>query len=169
MAVGIDDTRFDGGFKESFANCGEEDLMSTKQQIKERVLNVFNVSFHNGLMAEEVFPLYEELYGATSRSNSIHTTLSQLTKEGHLIVVGKKTSPITHKTVNVWNLNDRSAAPVVKQLELKLTGKQLQDELNMLRLKNKTLEVTNLHLLGVIEHVRAELQTEVERQVGAGL
>lgn len=136
--------------------------MSTKDLIKERVLNVFQVNFHNGLMAEEVFPLYEELYGATSRSNSIHTTLSQLTKEGLLYVCGKKTSPLTHKTVNVWT-NDSNGIPVVQQTEVKYTGKQLQEELHILRQKNKTLEETNLRLLGVIEEVRGQLDVELKR------
>lgn len=60
------------------------------------------------LAAEEVFPLYEEQHGETSRSNSIHTTISRLTKKGLLYVVRRKSSPLTKKTVNVWKYNDGS-------------------------------------------------------------
>jgi len=80
--------------------------MATEQVIEERVLDVYKA--HTELAAEDVFPLYEEQYGETSRSNSIHTTISRLTKKGLLYVVRRKTSPLTKKTVNVWKYNDGS-------------------------------------------------------------
>ena len=72
--------------------------MATEQVIEDRILTVFQG--HNELMAEEVFPLYEEAFGETSRSNSIHTTLSRLTRKGLLYVVRRQVSPLTKKTVN---------------------------------------------------------------------
>ena len=80
--------------------------MATEQVIEERVLDIFKAQ--NELMAEEVFPLYEEQFGETSRSNSIHTTISRLTKKNFLYVVRRKTSLLTGKTVNVWKYNDGS-------------------------------------------------------------
>lgn len=80
--------------------------MATEQVIEDRVLDLYKA--HKELAAEEVFPLYEEQHGETSRSNSIHTTISRLTKKGLLYVVRRKTSPLTKKTVNVWKYNDGS-------------------------------------------------------------
>jgi predicted transcriptional regulator len=141
--------------------------MATEQVIEERVLDIFQA--HPELMAEEVFPLYEEAHGDTSRSNSIHTTISRLTRKGLLYVVRRQISPLTHKTVNVWKFNDGSVVPVVDNSVVKSTNKQLNDEAEILRAKNKGLEETNMRLLGLIEDLRNQVQALTEEKAGVDL
>lgn len=129
--------------------------MATEQVVEERVLDIYKV--HNELMAEEVFPLYEALHEYTSRSNSIHSALSRLTKKGLLFVVRRQVSPLTHKTVNVWKYNDGTAVPVTETAAYKPTNKDLSNEAEILRAKNKNLEETNMRLLGVIEDLRNQI------------
>lgn len=135
--------------------------MSTEQVIEERVLNIYTA--HKELMAEQVFPIYEELYGETSRSNSIHTTISRLTRKGLLFVIRRDVSPLTKKTVNVWHIADGTLVPVVDVVH-KPSNSELNHETELLRIKNKNLEETNLKLLGIIERLREEndkLQADV--------
>jgi predicted transcriptional regulator len=130
--------------------------MATEQVIEERVLDIFKAN--DELMAEEVFPLYEEAHEYTSRSNSIHSALSRLTKKGLLYVVRRKVSPLTHKTVNVWKYNDGSVSLQTVAATPKPTNKALTNEAEILRAKNKGLEETNLRLLGIIENLRFEVE-----------
>lgn len=85
--------------------------MATEQTVEDRVLEIFQA--HAELMAEEVFPLYEEAFGDTSRSNSIHSALGKLTNKNLLYVIRKQLSPMTRKTVNVWKYNDGVTVPVL--------------------------------------------------------
>jgi hypothetical protein len=147
--------------------------MATEQVIEERVLSIYEA--HKELMAEQVFPLYEEKYGETSRSNSIHTTLSRLTKKGLLFVIRRDVSPLTKKTVNVWHIADGTPIPVLAANPDKKTPTQLQGELDVLQLRYKNLEESNAKLYILIEQVRAEnqkLQDEMQtymEEVGDGV
>jgi predicted transcriptional regulator len=141
--------------------------MATEQVIEERVLDIFQA--HPELMAEEVFPLYEEAHGDTSRSNSIHTTISRLAKKGLLFVVRRQVSPLTRKTVNVWKFNDGTVVAVAEAAVYKPTNKDLSNEAEILRAKNKNLEETNMKLLGIIEGLRDQIQALGEGKAGADL
>lgn len=135
--------------------------MATEKVIEERVLSIYED--HKELMAEQVFPLYEEKYGETSRSNSIHTTLSRLTKKGLLFIVRHDVSPVTKKTVNIWHIADGTSVPVI-DIGHKPSNSELNHETELLRLKNKNLEETNMKLLGIIERLREDndkLQNQV--------
>jgi predicted transcriptional regulator len=142
--------------------------MATEQVIEDRVLDIFKAQPE--LMAEEVFPLYEEAYGETSRSNSIHTTISRLTKKGLLYVVRRKQSPLTKKTVNVWKYNDGTTVPVVDaSVTSKPTSHQIQAELDVLKARYKNEQESNTKLYGIIERLREEnekLQKENTRLEG---
>lgn len=127
--------------------------MATEQVIEERVLSIYED--HKELMAEQVFPLYEEKYDETSRSNSIHTTISRLTKKGLLFIVRRDVSPVTKKTVNIWHIADGTPVPQVDAIR-KPSNSELSHETELLRLKNKNLEETNMKLLGIIERLRED-------------
>lgn len=141
--------------------------MATEQVIEERVLDIFKG--HIELMAEEVFPLYEEAYGETSRSNSIHTTISRLMKKGLLYVVRRQTSPITNKTVNVWKYNDGAVVHEAFVSEKKLSNNQLKAENDLLLARNKGLEEANMKLLGMIEKLREEIDNFHKDAAGVDL
>lgn len=137
--------------------------MATEQVIEERVLSIYQ-DFKE-LKAEEVFPVYEDRYGETSRSNSIHSGLSRLTKKGLLFVIRREVSPLTKKTVNVWHLVDGTPIPVLAADPDKKTPTQLKGEFDVLQLRYKNLEESNTKLYKLIEEVRAEnarLQSEVQ-------
>lgn len=129
--------------------------MATEQAIEDRVLGIYQ---SNGeLMAEEVFPIYEHLHGATARSNSIHTTISRLTKKGFLEVVRRQVSPLTGKTVNVWKEHTGTTPAPVFITEKKLSNNQLTGENTLLLARNKNLEETNMKLMNMIEKLREEV------------
>lgn len=140
--------------------------MATNQVIEERVLNIYTAN--KELMAEQVFPIYEELYGETSRSNSIHTTISRLTRKGLLFVIRRDVSPLTKKTVNVWHIADGTPIPTVDVVH-KPSNSELNHEAELLRLKNKNLEETNMKLLGIIERLREDLDNAHKDAAGVDL
>lgn len=146
----------------------------TEQAIEDRVLGIFQT--HGELMAEEVFPIYENLHGSTARSNSIHTTISRLTKKGFLYVVRRQTSPQTNKLVNVWKEHTGTFPQGFVPVAAKPTNSQIQGELDILKLRYKNLEESNTKLYQLIEQLREEndklkhdLQHEIEVQAGADL
>lgn len=132
--------------------------MATEQVIEERVLDVYKA--HDELAAEDVFPLYEEQYGETSRSNSIHTTISRLTKKGLLYVVRRKTSPMTKKTVNVWKYNDGSI-PVAElpQLvnEVSVAREQGKQALSHVPAVKELLKKLDVYFAGLPEGSKQEV------------
>jgi len=141
--------------------------MATEQVIEERVLSIYEA--HKELKAEDVFPLYEEKYGETSRSNSIHTTISRLTKKGLLFVIRRDVSPLTKKTVNVWHIADGTPVPVLAADPDKKTPTQLKGEFDVMQLRYKNLEESNAKLYKIIEDLRAEnarLHDELEDAQG---
>ena len=129
--------------------------MATEQVIEERVLHIYQ-DFKE-LKAEEVFPIYEDRYGKTSRSNSIHTTISRLTKKGLLFVIRRDMSPLTKKTVNVWHIADGTPVPLVDGVR-KPSNSELNHETELLRIKNKNLEEANMKLYGIIERLREQIE-----------